>query len=210
MQGIRCDQCAQNRVCACQCTQDRGLVSATLGLVVGDDDNRPARIASRVLLDIIRGVQQPTRDIGATLKSFAIEHAFEVPVSIRAAGAKGYAQAREAIEYHRSDPVLVAQRAQCLMRSSRHPPDVWLHATADIQQQGDINRHLLALEIPDLLRLSIHSQDEILDTETANGMTSTIHYLGVDTSQRDIATKGNGRLISLRGRDSRCVSSEKG
>ena len=96
------------------------------------------------------------------------------------------------------------------MRSSSHAPDVWLHATADIQQQDDVNRHLLALEIPDLLRLSIHSQDEILDSETANGMVSTIHYLGIDTSQRDIATKGNGRVIGWWGSDSRLCGQPTG
>jgi hypothetical protein len=68
------------------------------------------------------------------------------------------------------------------MRSSSHAADVWLHATADIQQQDDVNRHLLVLEIPDLLRLSIHSQDEILGSEIANGMVLTIYYLGVHPS----------------------------
>ena len=77
MQGIRCDQSAQNSVCSCQCTQNRGFVSATFGLVVGDDDNCPARIASRILLDVRGGVQQAARDIGAALESFAIERAFE-------------------------------------------------------------------------------------------------------------------------------------
>jgi hypothetical protein len=66
---------------------------------------------------------------------------------------------------------------------------------ADIQEQEEVKRHLLALEIPDLQRLSIDSQDEILDSETANGMVSTIHYLSIDTSQRDIATKSKGRVI---------------
>jgi hypothetical protein len=86
---------------------------------------------------------------------------------------------------------------------------VWPHATADIQQQDDVNRHLLALEIPDLLRLSIHSQDEILDPETANGMVSTIHYLGIDTPQRDIATKSNGRISGLWGCDGRGGGSQQ-
>jgi hypothetical protein len=67
---------------------------------------------------------------------------------------------------------------------------------ADIQQQDDVNRHLLALEIPDLLRLSVHSQDEIRDSETANATVSPIHYLGIDPSQRDIAAKGNRWVIS--------------
>ncbi len=185
----------KNSVCACQCKQDRGFVSAALGLVVGDDDNCPARIASRVLLDIRGGVHQPARDIGATFESFAIEHAFEFPLSIQVAGAKRHAQAREAIEYHRSDPVLVPKRAQSLMRSVSHAPYVWLHAMADIQEQDEVKRHFLALEIPYLQRPSIHSQDEILDSETANGMVSTIHYLSIHTSQRDIATKSNGRVI---------------
>ena len=95
------------------------------------------------------------------------------------------------------------------MRSGSHAPDVWLHATADIQQQDDVNRHLLALEIPDLLRLSIHTQDEILDSETANRMASTIHYLGIDTSQRDIATKSNRRVIGWCGSDSRLVGGQQ-
>jgi hypothetical protein len=81
------------------------------------------------------------------------------------------------------------------VRSGGHAPDVWPHATADIQQQDNVNRNVLALEIPDLLLLSIHSQDEILNFETANRMVSAIHYLGIDTSQRDIAAKGNGRVI---------------
>jgi hypothetical protein len=81
------------------------------------------------------------------------------------------------------------------MRSGSHVPDVWLHTTADIQQQDDVNGHLLALEIPNLLRLSIHSQDEILDSQTADGMVFTIYYLGIDTSQGDITMKGNGRVI---------------
>jgi hypothetical protein len=89
MQGIRCDQSAQNRVSACQRTQDRGFVSATLGLVVGNDDNCPARIASRVLLDVRSGVQQPARNIGAAFESLAIEHAFDFPLGIQAAGANG-------------------------------------------------------------------------------------------------------------------------
>ena len=89
------------------------------------------------------------------------------------------------------------------MRSSSHAPDMWLHAMADIQQQDDVNRHPLALEISDLLRLSIHSQNEILGSETANGMVSAIHYLGIDTSQRDITTKSNGRVIGWRVSDSR-------
>jgi hypothetical protein len=72
---------------------------------------------------------------------------------------KRHTQAREAIEYHRSDPVLVPERAQSPMRSGSHAPDVWLYAPADIQQQDDVRRHLFALEIPDLLRLSIHSQE---------------------------------------------------
>ena len=55
------------------------------------------------------------------------------------------------------------------MRCNCHAPDVWLHATADIQQQDDVNRHLLALEIPDLLGLSIHSQDEILSLRSRMG-----------------------------------------
>jgi hypothetical protein len=59
--------------------------------------------------------------------------------------------------------------------------------------------------MPDLLRLSIHSQDEVLDPEIANGMARTIHYLGIDTSHRDIATKGNGRVTVGRGSDSRLV-----
>ena len=173
MQGIRCDQSAQNGICVCQSTQDRGFVSATLGLVVGDDDNCPPRIAPRVLLDIGGGVQQPASDISAAFESFAIENAFEFPVSIGTAGAKRHAQAREAIENDHSDAVMVPERAQSLMRSGSHAPDMWLHATADIQQQDNINRYVLALEIPDLLRLSIHSQDEILDPETTNGMAST-------------------------------------
>jgi hypothetical protein len=80
---------------------------------------------------------------------------------------------------------------------------------ADIQLQDDVNRHLLALEIPNLLRLSIHSQDEILDSETANGMVSAIHYLGIDTPQRDFATKSNGRIIGWLGSDSRRVGSQQ-
>jgi hypothetical protein len=95
------------------------------------------------------------------------------------------------------------------MRSTSHAPDVWLHAMADIQLQDDVNRHLLALEIPNLLRLSIHSQDEILDSETANGMVSAIHYLGIDTPQRDFATKSNGRIIGWWGSDSRRVGSQQ-
>jgi hypothetical protein len=82
------------------------------------------------------------------------------------------------------------------MRSGSHAPDVRLHATADVQEQDDVNRHLLVLKIPDFLRLSIHAQDEILDSEAANGMVSTIHYVGIDASQRDIATKGDGRVIA--------------
>jgi hypothetical protein len=88
------------------------------------------------------------------------------------------------------------------MRSISHAPDVGSHAAADIQQQDDVNRHLLALEIPDFLRLTIHSQDEILDSEAENGMVSSVHYLGIDTTQGDIAAKSNGRIIGLRGSDS--------
>src|SRR5579871_6199579 len=120
MQSIRCDQSAQNRVCACQRTQDRGFVSVTFGLVIGNDDNCPARIASRVLLDVRGGGQQSARNIGAAVESLAIE-------------------------YHHSDPVMLPEGAQGLMRSSSQATEVWLHATADIQQQDYVNRQLLVL-----------------------------------------------------------------
>ena len=51
----------------------RPLVNSlfTLGLVVGDDDNCPARLSPHVLLYIRGGVQQAARDIGAALERYA-------------------------------------------------------------------------------------------------------------------------------------------
>ncbi len=95
------------------------------------------------------------------------------------------------------------------MRSGSHPPDVRLHAMADIQQQDDVNLHLLALEIPDLLLLSIHSQDEILVFETANGTACHVHYVRIDTSQRDVAAKSDRRIAGLWGSDRRRVGRQK-
>ena len=48
-----------------------------------------------------------------------------------------------------------------------------------------------------------------MDPETANGMVSAIDYLRIDTSQRDIATKSNGRVIGLWGSDSRHMGSQQ-
>src|SRR5437763_7674294 len=95
------------------------------------------------------------------------------------------------------------------MRRGSDAPDVRVHAMADIQQQQDVDRHVLALEIPDLLRLSIHSKDKILGAETAHGMVSAIHYLGIDTSQGDIAAKFERRIVGRRGSDSRDMDSQQ-
>jgi hypothetical protein len=74
------------------------------------------------------------------------------------------------------------------MRCSSYAPDVRLHTTADIQQQDNVNRHPLTLKIPDLLLLSVYSQDEILNSEISNGMVFRIHYLSVYASHQDITT----------------------
>src|SRR5689334_8118394 len=72
---------------------------------------------------------------------------------------------------------------------------MWLHATADIQQQQDINRHALALKVSDLLLLSVYSQDEILDAETTDWMIFNIHHLCIYTPQGDITPKGYFGII---------------
>ena len=54
--------------------------------------------------------------------------------------------------------------------------------------------------MPNLLLLSVLTQNKILHPEAFDGAIFVVHHLGVDTHQGDIAMENNRRILGIRGR----------
>jgi hypothetical protein len=85
-----------------------------------------------------------------------------------------------------------------LVRSRRDPLYMGPHASAHVKEQQNVNRHILAIEIADLLNLSGFTKDEIFRMQARNGAVIAVDYLDVHAHQRHIATE-HGLIFGRRG-----------
>ena len=84
------------------------------------------------------------------------------------------------------------------MGGRRDPAHVRLHAGAHVQQEDDVDGHLLTLEVADLLLLPVLAQDEILFGQTRDGTVGAIDHLHVHALERDVTSERNGGIAGLR------------
>ena len=63
------------------------------------------------------------------------------------------AQAALTVEHHDADPIAAAKYLHRVMRRLGKTLDVRLHASAYVEKQQHVNRHIFALEVTDVLLL---------------------------------------------------------
>ena len=85
------------------------------GLIIGENYDCAPGTGPRVLRHVARGVQEPPRDVRATLECLLVEYSAEFRLGVLTAAAEGKAHARRAVEDHNADPILIAEGTECLM-----------------------------------------------------------------------------------------------
>ena len=165
------------------------VVTFELGLIVGQDHDRAPRVAPARSPDIFRRVEQPARDIGAAVKRLVSQQRFHLALDIRLVGAERQTQARGAVEHHDPDAVVFAERLQRLVRRRGDALHVRPHAAADVEQQQQVDRHVLAGEIADLEHLARFAQNEVGDAQPRDRPIVAVDHLCVHPEHVDIAAE---------------------
>jgi hypothetical protein len=100
-----------------------------------------------------------------------------------------------------------AQHAQRVVRGGRKPLQLRAHAAAHIEQEHDVERHVLIAEMPNRLQLTILCKQKVFGLQSGDDSLPAIRHLGVDSNQRHVAAEhgflGRGSAYQRENRDRR-------
>ena len=165
------------------------------GHIVGQDHDGSAGIPPSLAPHVSRRIQQGARNVRASAKSFRAQHIVQFALHRRPVAAERQPYPAAAVEDHDRHPIRRSQHPHGIVGGRSDPLNVGTHAGADVEQQQHVDRHLLAGEIPDLLRAAFFPQHEIPNAKALDGAIVPIQHLRIHAHQRDIAAEHHG-LVS--------------
>src|SRR5438552_6424223 len=115
--------------------------------------------------------------------------------------AKRQTHTRMRIENHDSDTIFRGKHVQRLLSGRCNTCNVRLHATADIQQQQDVNWHVLASEVANRHNMPIDSQNEIARLQASYCMPALIKHLCINSRQRNVTFESDSSIFRIDGWD---------
>jgi hypothetical protein len=90
-------------------------------------------------------------------------------------------------EHHDCYSIFRVQHVQSLLRRRRDPLHMRLHAATHVEQQKNVDGHVLAGEMADRGDLTVYSEDKIAGFEVCDRTAIAIEHLGIYARERNIA-----------------------
>jgi hypothetical protein len=177
---IRRLQKTQYGISAGQSAFHTGLVLGILRFIVCQNYHSPARVGTRMVLNIAGRSDERTSDASATIEAFGTNEVIQFSSDFIAAVGKGQAFPSAGIENHDRDAVLFGEDVEGLLGGIGNALDMRTHATADVQEQKDINGHVFAVEVLDRLDLAVYAQNKIAGLQTSDSAPIAVDNLSID------------------------------
>ena len=156
---------------------------------------------------VIRGVEQTARDIGAAIKRLIPEQRLQLALHVRSIVTERQPDPRLPVEHHDGEAIVLAHGLERIMGRRRDALHVRPHASADVEQQENVDRHVFAGKIFDLAGLAFLAQNEVGYAQSANGAIRSVDHLGVYANQGDVAAEYH--LVVTRDREEKSATNRK-
>jgi hypothetical protein len=185
----------ENCVSAAEGPSHALFIAHVLGHVVSQDDDSAARLGSSFPLHVGCGIQQGICNVSAAIETFMAHDPFQLVAQLIAILQERHSNPRRRIENHDCEAIVTSQYSHRFVRRVRNSLDMWPHTPADVEQEQNIDRHVFAGEITDLLRAPLRNQDEIVRSQPANRAIVVIHNLRVDPDKGHIAAEDQSVVV---------------
>jgi len=160
-----------------------------LGLIIGENHDGAARLFAAIAGEILRGIPKASPNVGSTVEILAAKKILKLAMHFFPAALQWKPHTRHRVEHHDADTIAFRKLAQRIVCGVSQPLHVRAHATADVQQQHDIDGHVLTGEITNLNPLALLPQFKVLNAETSDGSAVAIEYLNIDADQGHVAAE---------------------
>ncbi len=168
------------------------LVFGILCLVVGEDDDGSASVGASLMLDVIGRRDHRAGYERSAMEGLEAKNAVKRACYVRVAAAEAEFHSRTGIKDHHRNAIVRRENIQSLLRRVCDPLDVRLHASADIDEQKNIDGHVFTRKVANGDRLTVQPEDKVAFTEASDDVAVRIDNLGVHARHRYIALENYG------------------